>query len=265
MDVILVHRMLKNDVPVSEYLLMTDAVHEPIQPSQTAGPGARASSSRAWAASTTLITSTCTRKGESLAPLAPKLSRRLWNVAMEVRTPFAIRVTSRSPCGGFQRRDKDTPANSCLPSPHLSETGQPRLGAGRDLVRRTSTVDMLPKLWALVRAICWPTRTPLLIVRFTGQGVTTSWRCEACGGDRGPAPEPVAICSACHHIGWVGSRPRRGIQGRPELRTWETARFEHRAPPPALADRTKALTASARPPVRGVVVRMGCARRRGSG
>ena len=32
-DVILVHRMLKNDVPVAEYMLMTEAVHERIDPS----------------------------------------------------------------------------------------------------------------------------------------------------------------------------------------------------------------------------------------
>ncbi|NTX35952.1 DUF2652 domain-containing protein [Myxococcus sp. CA051A] len=31
-DVILVHRMLKNDVPVSEYFLMTDSVHQQLQP-----------------------------------------------------------------------------------------------------------------------------------------------------------------------------------------------------------------------------------------
>ncbi|TSC33479.1 DUF2652 domain-containing protein [Corallococcus sp. Z5C101001] len=31
-DVILVHRMLKNDVPVSEYVLMTDTVHEQLDP-----------------------------------------------------------------------------------------------------------------------------------------------------------------------------------------------------------------------------------------
>ncbi|WP_375743208.1 DUF2652 domain-containing protein [Corallococcus interemptor] len=31
-DVILVHRMLKNDVPVSEYVLMTDAVHQRLEP-----------------------------------------------------------------------------------------------------------------------------------------------------------------------------------------------------------------------------------------
>jgi len=32
-DVILVHRMLKNDVPVAEYMLMTEPVHERIDPS----------------------------------------------------------------------------------------------------------------------------------------------------------------------------------------------------------------------------------------
>lgn len=31
-DVILVHRMLKNDVPVSEYVLMTDSVHQRLEP-----------------------------------------------------------------------------------------------------------------------------------------------------------------------------------------------------------------------------------------
>jgi hypothetical protein len=31
--VILVHRMLKNDVPVTEYMLMTEPVHERIDPS----------------------------------------------------------------------------------------------------------------------------------------------------------------------------------------------------------------------------------------
>jgi hypothetical protein len=31
-DVILVHRMLKNDVPVSEYVLMTDPVHQHLEP-----------------------------------------------------------------------------------------------------------------------------------------------------------------------------------------------------------------------------------------
>ncbi len=31
-DVILVHRMLKNDVPVREYVLMTDAVHQRLEP-----------------------------------------------------------------------------------------------------------------------------------------------------------------------------------------------------------------------------------------
>ncbi|RYZ38172.1 MAG: DUF2652 domain-containing protein [Myxococcaceae bacterium] len=31
-DVILLHRMLKNDVPISEYVLMTDAVHQQLEP-----------------------------------------------------------------------------------------------------------------------------------------------------------------------------------------------------------------------------------------
>ena len=48
-DVILVHRMLKNDVPVTEYLLMTEPVHERID-AQHAGargePSARARRSR---------------------------------------------------------------------------------------------------------------------------------------------------------------------------------------------------------------------------
>ena len=44
-DVILVHRMLKNDVPVPEYLLMTEPVHERIDRVDARARGERIRSS----------------------------------------------------------------------------------------------------------------------------------------------------------------------------------------------------------------------------
>ncbi|MDY7226644.1 DUF2652 domain-containing protein [Hyalangium rubrum] len=101
-DVILVHRMLKNDVPVSEYVLMTDAVRERLDPELH--PFARGIEHEFEGLGRTAthyidLNEFAAQKPEELAP---NLLRKLWNkVMMEVRSlPYALGF--KKPCQDFR-------------------------------------------------------------------------------------------------------------------------------------------------------------------
>ncbi|QSQ17697.1 DUF2652 domain-containing protein [Myxococcus landrumensis] len=117
-DVILVHRMLKNDVPVSEYLLMTDAVHERIQPELRQLAQGLEHEFEGLGRTTTHYIDLHVSGEELPAPLAPKLSRRLWNkLVMEVRTLKYV-LGIEKPCQDFRNVEiVDTRPTSHSPPP----------------------------------------------------------------------------------------------------------------------------------------------------
>lgn len=101
-DVILVHRMLKNDVPVREYVLMTDPVIEQLEPELR-------QRSRALEHDFEGIGRTATHYFEindfATTPpvsLAPSLPRKLWNkVTLELRSlPYLLGF--KEPCQDFR-------------------------------------------------------------------------------------------------------------------------------------------------------------------
>jgi hypothetical protein len=109
-DVILVHRMLKNDVPVREYVLMTDVVLAQLEPELR-------QRSRGLEHDFEGIGQTATHYFEmdDFAPappasLAPSLPRKLWNkVTMELRSvPYLLGI--KKPCQDFRNVEiVDTP------------------------------------------------------------------------------------------------------------------------------------------------------------
>lgn len=101
-DVILVHRMLKNDVPVPEYVLMTDGVHEKLDPELR--PFARGLEHQFEGLGLTATHYVDLNAVADLRPeaLAPSLPRKLWSkLMMELRAlPYVLGL--KKPCEDFR-------------------------------------------------------------------------------------------------------------------------------------------------------------------
>lgn len=104
-DVILVHRMLKNDVPVSEYVLMTDAVHGLLDPELLRFARGLVHDFEGLGRTTTHYIDLNEAAIGHPSALAPSLPRRLWNkVAMEVRSlPYLLGL--KTPCQDFRNTE----------------------------------------------------------------------------------------------------------------------------------------------------------------
>jgi hypothetical protein len=101
MDVILVHRMLKNDVPVPEYVLMTSAVFEGLSPELK--PFARALEHDFEGLGRTVTHYVELDALAAASPTAaPSLPRKLWNkLTMELRSlPYLLGF--KEPCQDFK-------------------------------------------------------------------------------------------------------------------------------------------------------------------
>ncbi|MBN1210481.1 MAG: DUF2652 domain-containing protein [Myxococcaceae bacterium] len=102
LDVILVHRMLKNDVPLSEYVLMTDAVLGKLEP--RLHPLARALEHEFEGIGRTATHYIALDELAAAQPeaLAPSLPRKLWKkLSLELRTlPYVLGL--KEPCKDFR-------------------------------------------------------------------------------------------------------------------------------------------------------------------
>ena len=100
-DVILLHRMLKNDVPISEYVLMTDAVHQHLGPElRQLSQGLEHDFEGMGRTSTHYIELSSLVTSEP-AP-RPNLLRKLWNkLTMELRSLKYV-LGFKEACEGFR-------------------------------------------------------------------------------------------------------------------------------------------------------------------
>ncbi|WP_408891391.1 DUF2652 domain-containing protein [Myxococcus faecalis] len=101
-DVILVHRMLKNDVPVSEYVLMTDAVHQRLEP-ELRGRAQGLEHEFEGLGRTTCHYLDLNDSALTLpVSVKPSLPRRLWNkLLLELRTLKYV-LGFAKPCEDFR-------------------------------------------------------------------------------------------------------------------------------------------------------------------
>ncbi|ATB27513.1 DUF2652 domain-containing protein [Melittangium boletus] len=101
-DVILVHRMLKNDVPVSEYVLMTQAVHEKLDPELRRLSRGIEHDFEGLGRTATHYVDLNELVAASPESVAPSLPRKLWNkVALELRSlPYLLGF--KEPCQNFR-------------------------------------------------------------------------------------------------------------------------------------------------------------------
>jgi hypothetical protein len=101
-DVILVHRMLKNDVPVSEYVLMTDGVLENLDPALRRFVHTLEHEFEGIGRTATHYIDLNEIEADLPAVLAPSLPRKLWNkLTMEIRSlPYLLKL--KEPCQDFR-------------------------------------------------------------------------------------------------------------------------------------------------------------------
>jgi len=101
-DVILVHRMLKNDVPVPEYVLMTQAVLEKLDPELRRLSCGIEHDFEGLGRTATHYVDLNELVAASPESLAPSLPRKLWNkVALELRSlPYLLGF--KEPCQNFR-------------------------------------------------------------------------------------------------------------------------------------------------------------------
>jgi hypothetical protein len=101
-DVILVHRMLKNEVPVFEYVLMTDGVLEKLEPELRPFAHSLEHEFEGIGRTATHYIDLNEIAAELPAALAPSLPRKLWNkLTMELRSlPYLLGL--KTPCEGFR-------------------------------------------------------------------------------------------------------------------------------------------------------------------
>ena len=101
-DVILVHRMLKNDVPVSEYVLMTDTVHEQLGPELRRFTRGLEHEFEGMGRTATHYIDLNEVATELPAALAPSLPRKLWSkLKMELRS-LKYLLGLKEPCQSFR-------------------------------------------------------------------------------------------------------------------------------------------------------------------
>ncbi|CAM4150215.1 DUF2652 domain-containing protein [Corallococcus exiguus] len=100
-DVILLHRMLKNDVPISEYVLMTDAVHQHLGPElRQLSQGLEHDFEGMGRTSTHYIE--LSSLVTSVPAPRPNLLRKLWNkLTMELRSLKYV-LGFKEACEGFR-------------------------------------------------------------------------------------------------------------------------------------------------------------------
>jgi hypothetical protein len=105
-DVILVHRMLKNSVPVSEYVLMTDPIHDRLAPSlKEVAKHAQEEFEGLGLTQTHYIDLNDVALG-TLPEFKPTLLGKIWQwLQLNVRSiPYILGV--RKPCQGFRHVDE---------------------------------------------------------------------------------------------------------------------------------------------------------------
>ncbi|MFP2906033.1 DUF2652 domain-containing protein [Pyxidicoccus sp. 3LFB2] len=101
-DVILVHRMLKNDVPVSEYLLMTDPVHQRLAPELRQRTRGLEHEFEGMGRTATHYLDLNDVSTALPTALGPSLPRKLWSkLAMEVRSLKYV-LGLKEPCQDFR-------------------------------------------------------------------------------------------------------------------------------------------------------------------
>jgi class 3 adenylate cyclase len=102
MDVILVHRMLKNDVPVPEYVLMTSVVHEKLDPELRPFVRGLEHDFEGIGRTVTHYIDLNELAAASPGALAPSLPRKLWRkLTMELRSlPYLLGL--KEPCQDFR-------------------------------------------------------------------------------------------------------------------------------------------------------------------
>ncbi|WP_426749659.1 DUF2652 domain-containing protein [Myxococcus sp. Y35] len=101
-DVILVHRMLKNDVPVSEYVLMTDVVHQRLAPELRQLTCGLEHEFEGVGRTATHYLDLNTFALAPPEPLGPSLPRKLWaKLMMELRSLKYV-LGLKQPCEDFR-------------------------------------------------------------------------------------------------------------------------------------------------------------------
>jgi class 3 adenylate cyclase len=102
MDVILVHRMLKNDVPVPEYVLMTGTVFEKLEPELRPLTRGLEHDFEGIGRTVTHYMDLNQLAGASPQPQSPNLARKLWRkLTMEARSlPYLLGL--KEPCQDFR-------------------------------------------------------------------------------------------------------------------------------------------------------------------
>jgi len=101
-DVILVHRMLKNDVPVREYVLMTHPVLEQLEPELRQRGHGLEHDFEGMGRTATHYFALDDFAPAPPEPQAPSLPRKLWNkLTMEARSlPYLLGI--KEPCQNFR-------------------------------------------------------------------------------------------------------------------------------------------------------------------
>ncbi|WP_224369894.1 DUF2652 domain-containing protein [Hyalangium versicolor] len=101
-DVILVHRMLKNDVPVREYVLMTDPVQQRLDPELLRFTHTLEHEFEGMGRTATHYIDLNAIAAEMPAALAPNVLRQLWGkLKLEFRSlPFVLGI--KEPCENFR-------------------------------------------------------------------------------------------------------------------------------------------------------------------
>ncbi|AEI62020.1 DUF2652 domain-containing protein [Corallococcus macrosporus] len=101
-DVILVHRMLKNDVPVTEYVLMTDTVHQRLEPELRQHTLGLEHDFEGMGRTATHYIDLNVFAIAAPEPVAPSLPRKLWaKVKMEWKSMKYV-LGLKQPCEDFR-------------------------------------------------------------------------------------------------------------------------------------------------------------------
>jgi class 3 adenylate cyclase len=120
-DVILVHRLLKNSVPLSEYVLMSDTMHESIAPALEKNAVELEQDLEGLGTAKTHYLELDDLSGRSPSEIAPSFFAKLFGwLSMTIRSiPYFL--GAKKSCEGFRNMEEILP----LPTPHVRPSDLP--------------------------------------------------------------------------------------------------------------------------------------------